>query len=236
MPSHTSVYTWSVTADGTCWETTHTTKTQIVLTITYDNWDSLYDQTAYDYALNRNPCTPIIITDPGFALFKQDPWYITGPGRPGPPYDYAVSPPSTLTSGFNLPPQRRGLDREWISAPPSLVIVEDLIRNVSRRATDEELYERFGIWKCTSANCVQEKKALGFTVDENGNIVAPPTEATPTHDTNSNPSTLTSLVRGSYGRSSLPQPTPYAKTGNTGSNPTLHVTSMKTPTPTQTQT
>ncbi|KAL2755812.1 glycoside hydrolase family 18 protein [Sodiomyces alcalophilus JCM 7366] len=201
MPS--TVSTKDITADPSqnCYLTIETKRTQIVLSISYSNWDDDWDNTViWDDMLRQNECLPSLnFNDQGFALMTDDPWYTTGSGSAGVPYDYRLEPPLSVIQGVT--PHRVVNSNIRFSEEDGLGIVED--RNSSRKATPEELMEHLGILPCLSPNCRDEKAALGL--DEDGNPVPRHNEATAT----TAPSTESALAVEGYepgGFSTLPLP------------------------------
>lgn len=161
-----SVETLLIRSDGSrnCYETISTTKTQTALSISYINWNNAWDGGSFPYLVKENPCLPQInFDDAGFAMITGDPWYWTGPGAPGPPFNYKVAPPQHVTQGYTKP-TRRMVDGEIRFLPDDgFGVVDD--RNSSRRATREELLEHLGIIPCMSSGCVDEMAALGLDVE-----------------------------------------------------------------------
>ncbi|WYZ42272.1 hypothetical protein EsH8_V_001167 [Colletotrichum jinshuiense] len=162
----------------TCYVNSKTTKTQVVLSISYPNWDDDWENTAiWDDHLRQNPCIPNVrFDDPGFVLLTDDPWYKTGSGKKIDSAVYRDPPPFAVTQGLTLP--RRVLDDKdiFFSDENGFGIVDE--RNQSRRATPEELRKHLGILPCLSPNCVEEKAALGL--DVNGNPTPISLQATTT--------------------------------------------------------
>lgn len=118
--------------------------------------------------ITANQCWPkSIITDPGFALLSTDKWYNIRNGNLR--SLYAMAPPSACTIG-KVPPRTLTLGRPLRrdGQQPDLdmdIRPEDLIidnGNNTRRPTDEELWDHFGIIKCASDSCAEESKALGL--------------------------------------------------------------------------
>jgi len=164
---------------GVCTVTSRIIKTQKILSMTWDNFVALNDD-----GIPANPCSlpPAMVVDPGFALFVNDPWY----GGAPPPYNYAVTPPLSVTQGVTPPARRRRrwLDGDEVGGPflgdPDFVVIEDPAHNKSRRATDEDLLEEFGLLRCEERGCAKEKRELGMVVDDRGNVVLPTNTATST--------------------------------------------------------
>lgn len=76
--------------------------------------------------------------------------------------------------------------------------------NSSRKATPEELYDRYGLLKCKSLNCEEERKELGLEEE-------PLEELIPAHTTTGSHMKFVATTRGplvgSKPTQSLPTPT-----------------------------
>lgn len=88
-------------------------------------------------------------------MLNYDPWYDTNPGA------------KVLTAGYlNSPPFKRG----WMD--PDLIVV--LEANSSRKVSDEELRDKFGLVKCESEGCEDELEEFA---EEGAVVYGPPLEA-----------------------------------------------------------
>jgi len=177
----TTLVSTGPTINGQCTVTSRIIKTQTIMSMRWDNVPAVWN----DDGIQDNPCTlPVAIaTDKGFALFIDDPWY----GASRPQYSYWSAPPFALTQGIPFPTRRRRrrwLDGDEVGGPflgdPDFVVLEDPARNKSRRATDEDLMEHFGVLRCEKQGCAKEKRELGMVVDDGGNVILPTNTATST--------------------------------------------------------
>jgi chitinase len=119
-----------------------------------------------DDGITQNPCWPsTLVPDPGFALLLQDPWYnLHANDRLEGQYYYSEPPGPFYTQGkvprfgYN---KRDGLvDMDGENVDPDEIIVNE--GNSTRKATDEELLERFGYLRCADGDCAAEREALGL--------------------------------------------------------------------------
>ncbi|TEA17437.1 Acidic mammalian chitinase [Colletotrichum sidae] len=212
MESETEVET--ITGGSrTCYVSSKTTKTQVVLSIGYNPWDAAWENTAiWDDHLPRNPCLPSInFNDPGFALLTGDPWYRTGAGVGIDSARYRQPPPVAVTQGHILPRRKLEDGDIYFSDDDGFGIVDE--RNRSRRATPEELRKHLGLLPCRSPDCIEEKAALGL--DVNGNPMPISLEATVTavdpmeKETGNAEGSLPAMTGGSF-LESFPTPTTMA--------------------------
>ncbi len=171
-----------------------------VLNMHFDNMPNIADA-----GLTDNPCWPsTLIDDPGFALNFNDPWYNrnANANRKGYTVSYPMPPGAAWTNGkVNQPGwNKRDVD-------PNEIYVDE--GNSSRRLTDQELLEEFGILRC-QGDCTQEMEKLGYAslpVIENQNTSPPTVEAmittpveaevtaiTTTTATNPGPTTLSTIM------------------------------------------
>jgi chitinase len=139
-------------------------------TTSYTDVKCIYTRTTYrvnlpglvqpdnDDGLEVNSCYPRgnAGTDyRGFAVLNDDPWYGTNPGA------------KVLTAGYlNSPPFKRG----WVD--PDLIVA--LEANSSRKVSDEELRDKFGLVKCESEGCEDELEEFA---EEGAVVYGPPLEA-----------------------------------------------------------
>ncbi|RMZ86664.1 hypothetical protein DV736_g6111, partial [Chaetothyriales sp. CBS 134916] len=108
------------------------------------------------WLLTDNPCYPSTLTqDPGFALLTWDPYYGLVPTR----LPYSEPPTAQYTSG-KTPPSKRDLSLEEtyphfvMDGQSNKILVDE--GNSTRKATDEEMLEYFGLLKCRTEDCAQE--------------------------------------------------------------------------------
>jgi hypothetical protein len=107
-----------------------------------------------DDAIPINQCNPTILTDDrGFALLTNDPWYRAAANRHHNKGAYEDPPSAALTNGHS--PVNR---RDWL---PDELIFD--MGNSSRRASDEEIFEKHGLVRCASDDCAEEARALGLS-------------------------------------------------------------------------
>ncbi|SPQ21515.1 573ac707-bdbf-4043-aed7-ea8e4da8fe9b [Thermothielavioides terrestris] len=135
------------------------------------------------WGLRANPCWPsTLIDDPGFALFLEDPWYNNNKAKRA--YgraNYPDPPPPAVTQGkVNHPGWNRkrsgaadGADDEVFVDPDELVVVDG---NSSRRITEDELREHYGIVRCRDPECRAEQLAAGV---QSALTLLPPRTAPP---------------------------------------------------------
>ncbi|GAB7351190.1 hypothetical protein MBLNU459_g1634t2 [Dothideomycetes sp. NU459] len=145
-------------SDQTCTEVNHITYTVKAMTMVFANMPPTNDD-----GLAANPCLPIITDDIGFALFTNDPWYGSSLGRGKNQYAYKDDPPSSLTNGKTAPRSWRNLAKRELDFADNMGSPDDIIvneGNTTRKATDEELLEDFGLYRCTSQDCDKEREAL----------------------------------------------------------------------------
>ncbi|KAI4721608.1 glycoside hydrolase [Aureobasidium sp. EXF-10727] len=145
-------------SDQTCTEINHITYTVNAMTMLFTNMPPTNDD-----GLANNPCLPIITDDIGFALFTNDPWYGSSLGRGKNQYAYKYDPVPALTNGKTAPRNWRNLAKRELDFGDNMGLPDDIIvdeGNTTRKATDEELLEDFGLYRCTSENCDKEREAL----------------------------------------------------------------------------
>ena len=176
----------------------------------------------------------MITDDPGFALMTYDPWYADNVLRIFTPESYIDPPAYSLTGGLAMPrnrpsgkrwldpeqmviPDWRALDKEvheiFSRRPPSYYPPTEkldidpekiLVNEGSRHATPDELWKAYGLFKCRSPVCPDERKAAGLWVgDEDIERLAQPTCDTETRAI----AGAASLAAGSLPSASLPTPT-----------------------------
>lgn len=142
-----------------------------------------------DAGLTENPCWPsTLVDDPGFALNTNDPWYQEPPnlGRRGYKKFYANPPEAQFTQGkVNKPGWGKRDERSVMMGmmDPDNVYVDE--GNSSRRITEDELLEEFGMLRCLG-DCSAEMADLGIASLPVSQMAPTPTpqnveaEATPT--------------------------------------------------------
>ncbi|KAI0546598.1 hypothetical protein F4679DRAFT_409115 [Xylaria curta] len=110
-----------------------------------------------DQGLTANPCWPeTLVDDPGFALNFNDPWYQRVANRPRQMFrQYYPMPPGPQFTNNKI--NQPGWDKRDIQ--PEDIYVDQ--GNTSRRITEEELLEDFGLLKCADKECSRELDALG---------------------------------------------------------------------------
>lgn len=107
------------------------------------------------WLLTTNPCYPFTLTQgPGFALLTHDPYYpYLVAGLP-----YSKAPTSQYTSG-KTPPRKRDYEDEshprFTQDPLTNHILVDE-GNTTRRTTEEEMRDHFGLVRCQSKDCAEE--------------------------------------------------------------------------------
>jgi chitinase len=113
-----------------------------------------------DDGMTENLCYPsTLIDDPGFALLTDDKWYNAHPIDKQYRGEYAAPPIDIVTQGkVNNP----GWNKRWTD--PDLDPEEILLNegNSTRKPTDDELLEQFGILQCQSQGCEDEKSFFGI--------------------------------------------------------------------------
>lgn len=143
---------------GTCTELLHVTYTRNAMSMDFKNIP------INDDGLDSNPCLPIVTDDPGFALLNNDPWYGGTIGRRKSPLRYKQNPLPAQTNGLTQPrvapylPAKRHLGQPLVGHPDDIIVEEG---NSTRHATDEELFQHYGIRKCASDGCKKEQEELG---------------------------------------------------------------------------
>ncbi|CZR66788.1 uncharacterized protein PAC_16689 [Phialocephala subalpina] len=172
----------------------------------------------------------MILDDPGFALMNNDSWYDDNALLGFNPLSYTDPPANALTAGLSMPKNRpkrwldpevpinvdwRALDNEvhdiLSQRPPSYYPPTEKLRvdpekilvdegNSSRKATPKELWEAYGLFKCKSPGCPDERKAAGLWVDEEEKerLLQPTAEVV----------VSTTVAAGSFPSASLPTTTP----------------------------
>ncbi|RMZ84791.1 hypothetical protein DV737_g979, partial [Chaetothyriales sp. CBS 132003] len=96
------------------------------------------------YAVVDNNCRPQNPDDPGFALLTNDDWYAQNPNF------------QQYTARYGNNHAKRNL--EWFD--PEDVVLDD--GNSTRKATDEELRDQLGFYRCSDPTCSQELEELGL--------------------------------------------------------------------------
>jgi chitinase len=133
------------------------------MSIEFSNMPNLADDGILD-----NKCFPSVLhNDPGFALMLRDSWYnghvadkIFGLAN-------FLSAPDAAVIANNVP-QANFYKRDSYFDPDEIILDDG---NSTRKATDEELAEEFGFYRCDSSDCKKELDALGV---ESPIVVAPP--------------------------------------------------------------
>nr|POE65199.1 killer toxin subunits alpha/beta [Quercus suber] len=127
-----------------------------------------------DDGLTRNFCWPRTLTnDPGFALFTHDSWYTATNNVGAPNYisaAYARPPSGAILAGKQMPTPNQKRDILLIE-PEDLVIDEG---NSSRKPSEEELWQHFGLLRCKSNECEEEEQALGIPIHRPVDTAIPP--------------------------------------------------------------
>lgn len=145
-----------------CTEVKHITKTLNAMTMQFVNMPV----GAVDDGLFENSCYPSTLTDDvGYALFTHDAWYATRAnaqwfrGRSS----YAEPPPDDLTRG-KTKPRSIPAKKRWLHEPLEGNIDDIIVDegNITRRATDQELWEVHNVIRCQSDQCESELKILGI--------------------------------------------------------------------------
>lgn len=121
-----------------------------------------------DDGITANKCFPSVLrNDPGFALMLRDSWYnghandkIFGLAS------YSKAPSANVIGTNVAQPDHFKRDSYF---DPDDIILDD--GNSTRKATDEELAEEFGFYRCESSDCRKELDALGV---ESPVVIAPP--------------------------------------------------------------
>jgi chitinase len=108
-----------------------------------------------DAGLSENLCYPsVLVDDPGFALLTEDPYYNAHLFDKEYNIEYAEAPAAIVTAGHV---NKLGWNKRWTDPevdPEDIVLNEG---NSTRKPTDEELLKQFGILKCKSQGCEDEK-------------------------------------------------------------------------------
>jgi chitinase len=133
------------------------------LSIEFDNMPNLADD-----GITDNKCFPSVLrNDPGFALMLRDSWY--NGHAADKVFGLANYPksPSPAVIGNNVP-QANFYKRDSYFDPDDIILDDG---NSTRKATDEELAEEFGFYRCDASDCKKELDALGV---ESPIVVAPP--------------------------------------------------------------
>ena len=118
-----------------------------------------------DAGLMENPCWPsTLVDDPGFALNANDPWYQESPNRGRRVYKkyYPNPPEAQFTQGKVNKPGWGKRDEHGVMMgmmDPNDVYVDE--GNSSRRITEEEPLDDFGMLRC-SGDCSAEMADLGI--------------------------------------------------------------------------
>ncbi|RMZ76859.1 hypothetical protein DV738_g4696, partial [Chaetothyriales sp. CBS 135597] len=134
-----------------------------------------------DDAIPINPCNPTRLTDDrGFALLTRDPWYEVSANRGHNKAAYRHPPAYTLTVGKS--PVAR---RDWI---PEELVVD--MGNSSRRATEQEIFEKYGLVRCAHPDCAEEAMELGLS------FTVPPMEDQTATETRANAYTTAESATG----------------------------------------
>jgi chitinase len=133
------------------------------LSIEFSNMPNLADDGILD-----NKCFPSVLrNDPGFALMLRDSWYNGHAADKVFGLANYLSSPDAAVIGNNVP-QANFFKRDSYFDPDEIILDDG---NSTRKATDEELAEEFGFYRCDSSDCKKELNALGV---ESPIIVAPP--------------------------------------------------------------
>jgi chitinase len=133
------------------------------LSIKFENMPGLADDGIID-----NKCFPSVLrNDPGFALMLRDSWY--NGHAADKVFGLANYPksPSPAVIGNNVA-QANFYKRDSYFDPDDIILDDG---NSTRKATDEELADEFGFYRCDSSDCKKELDALGV---ESPIVVAPP--------------------------------------------------------------
>ncbi|OBT58504.1 hypothetical protein VE04_01213 [Pseudogymnoascus sp. 24MN13] len=113
-----------------------------------------------DAGMAENLCYPsVLVDDPGFALLTNDKYYNAHLDDKAYNREYADEPIGIVTAGHVNNP---GWNKRWTDPqidPEDIVLNEG---NSTRKPTDEELLKQFGIIKCKSQGCEDEKSFFGI--------------------------------------------------------------------------
>ncbi|OBT76329.1 hypothetical protein VF21_03328 [Pseudogymnoascus sp. 05NY08] len=113
-----------------------------------------------DAGMAENLCYPsVLVDDPGFALLTNDKYYNAHLEDKAYNRVYADEPVGIVTAGHVNNP---GWNKRWTDPqidPEDIVLNEG---NSTRKPTDEELLKQFGIIKCKSQGCEDEKSFFGI--------------------------------------------------------------------------
>lgn len=131
----------------------HITVTIAHLSLIFENMPGLADD-----GITDNKCFPSTLrNDPGFALMLRDQWYNNhAADKVFGLASYAKAPDANIIG--NKQPQANHFKRDTYFDPDAIVLTEG---NSSRKATDEELAEEFGFYRCETSNCKKELDILG---------------------------------------------------------------------------
>jgi chitinase len=83
--------------------------------------------------IESNPCTPMILHDPGFALMNNDLWYDDNLLAQYTPHDYSQPPSDGLTSGVQMPRNPAGKNKRWLD--------QETMHNVDWRSLTDEVHQ-----------------------------------------------------------------------------------------------
>ncbi|KAK6000837.1 hypothetical protein QM012_003562 [Aureobasidium pullulans] len=121
-----------------------------------------------DDGITANKCFPSVLRDdPGFALMLRDSWYNGHPNDRVFGLASYNKAPSANVIGTNVAQPNHFKRNSYFD--PDDIILDD--GNSTRKATDQELAEEFGFYRCESSDCRKELDALGV---ESPVVVAPP--------------------------------------------------------------
>ena len=113
-----------------------------------------------DAGIADNLCYPaVLVDDPGFALLTYDKYYNTHTDDRDYNTVYADEPAAIVTAGHV---SQKDWNKRWMDPhidPEDIVLNEG---NSTRKPTDEELLKQFGIIKCKSQGCEDEKSFFGI--------------------------------------------------------------------------
>lgn len=116
---------------------------------------------AVDDGIPENPCYPkTLIDDPGFALLANDPWYQQHSANKKYTALYRNAPPASISAGKVNRPGYNKRDDDDDGFDPDEVWVDE--GNSTRKATDEELFDRLGLLRCENGDCSGKLEELGI--------------------------------------------------------------------------
>ncbi|KAJ8611839.1 hypothetical protein MRB53_037752 [Persea americana] len=143
---------------GTCFQTESLTVTLPRFSLEFANSP---DDAQDDLGTNWCQLASTFVDDAGSALFTQDQWYIAYNRNNSKQLYAQASIPASLSDGHIPPRALKNYAKRWLQ-DDSLSLNELILNdgNSSRYKSDQDLYQEYGLERCTTHDCLAERIQL----------------------------------------------------------------------------